>query len=188
MASQRTSWTQNADATLVVIAVLWAVFLVDWLLPVNLCALGIRPRELGGLLGIVLCPFLHANLKHLIANSVALFVLLSLSLTVGRLLTICALLYVLLISGGTVWLLGRAGTVHVGASGLIFGLIGFLAASGILRLEWRALAYAILALFLYGGSLFTLFENQPGVSWLSHVGGFIGGILSAWWLRKMPAR
>jgi membrane associated rhomboid family serine protease len=102
---------------------------------------------MGGLPGIVLCPFLHVSLTHLIANSVALFVLLSLALTIGRVLTICALVLILLFGGGLVWLFGRAGTVHVGASGLIFGLIGFLAASGLFRLEWRALAYSILALY-----------------------------------------
>lgn len=185
---KRASWSENADIALIIVGLLWAIFLLDYFLPLHLQAFGIRPRELVGLRGILLCPLLHGSFAHLIANSVALFVLLSLSLTMGRVLTILASAVILLAGGLASWLLGRSGSVHIGASGWIFGLIGFLSASGLFRLEWRAFFYALLALLLYGGSLFTLFQNQPGVSWVSHAGGFLGGILAAWWLRKLPAR
>lgn len=170
------------------VGVLWFVFLLDYVLPFHLRALGIRPRELAGLWGIVLCPFLHANLAHLSANSMGLFVLLSLSLSMGRVLTLGAVAVIWLLGGSLVWLLGRSGSIHVGASGLIFGLIAFLAGSGIFRLEWRALLAALLALGLYGGALLTLFQNQPNISWISHAAGFGAGLLAAWWLRRTPAR
>jgi membrane associated rhomboid family serine protease len=185
---KRGSWSENADISLVVIGVLWVVFLLDYFLPFHLGGLGIRPREIVGLRGILLCPLLHGSFSHLIANSVGLFVLLSLSLTMGRVLTVLATAVILLLGGMSVWLFGRSGSVHIGASGWVFGLIGFLSASGIFRLEWRAFFYAVLALFLYGGSLITLFQDQPGVSWISHAAGFVAGGLAAWWFRKMPAR
>lgn len=181
---RKASWTDNCAVSLRVVLFLWAVYILNFLLPVDLRAYGIRPRYLPGLWGILACPFLHANWAHITANSTALFLLLTLALTYSRRLTYAALLGSGLLGGLAVWLLGESGTVHIGASGVIFGLIGFLIAAGFFRREWRALLYSIVVFLLYGGALTLLMERTPGVSWISHVGGFCAGVLSAWWTRK----
>ena len=184
----RRAWAENADAALAAVGLLWLVFLADKVIPADLRGLGIRPRQISGATGILFCPFLHASLAHLAANSVALFVLLMLSLSLGRGLTLEVVILTAGIGGSLVWLLGRSGTVYVGASGVIFGFIGFLLAFGLLRMALRPVLVSLVVFALYGGSLLTLLRNQPGVSWLAHVGGFVAGVMSAWWMRNAPAR
>ena len=182
--ARKNSWADSTDTAIHVVGIMWLVFLAEILLPFDLRAQGIRPRSMTGLWGILFCPFLHANLTHLAANSVALFVLLVLSLSFSRRLTTVASAFILLIGGGLVWCLGRVNTVHIGASGWIFGLIGFLITAGAVRKEWRALVFSLLVLVLYGGTLHALLHSEPGISWISHAGGFVAGVLSAWWTRK----
>ena len=185
---KRGTWAENADVALAAVGILWLVFLADKILPADLRGLGIRPRQASGALGILFCPFLHASFTHLAANSVALFVLLTLSLSLGRGITLEVVILTAGIGGFLVWLLGQSGTVYIGASGVIFGLIGFLLAFGLFRRAIRPALMSLMVFALYGGSLLTLFRNQPGVSWLAHAGGFIAGVMSAWWMRAAPAR
>ena len=184
---KRGSWARNADTALAAVGLLWLVFLADKILPADLCGLGIRPRQASGVAGILFCPFLHANLAHLAANSVALFVLLTLSLSLGRGLTLEVVLLTAAIGGFLVWLLGASGAVYVGASGVIFGLIGFLLALSLFRMAIRPVLVSLVVFALYGGSLLTLFRNQPGVSWLAHASGFVAGVIAAWRMRNAPA-
>ena len=123
----------NLLIALAVVGLIWAVYLVDMLLPGELARFGIRPRSLAGLWGIPASPFLHAGIPHLIANSGALFVLLVLALSVDRVLAAEAIVIIIVVGGGLVWLFGAPRTVHVGASGVIFGLIGFLLFAGFFR-------------------------------------------------------
>lgn len=165
------------------VAVLWAVFLVDRMVPLDFRAFGLRPRNTDALSGVVLSPFLHGNFQHLLGNSGALFVLLMLSLSLGRRLTFAALLIILLAGGGAVWLFGAPNTIHIGASGIIFGLLGFLLFLGIFQRRWTSLMLSAAVGVVYGGMLFSLFRYQPGVSFSGHLFGFLAGVLAAWVLR-----
>ena len=181
----KSSWIRNADAALYTVLVLWGVYLLNHLvLSVEFTAYGIYPRHLLGLRGILLSPFLHANLGHLVANTVALFVLLTLSLSLSKRLTTVAISVSILLGGGIVWLLGDSDGNYIGASGVIFGLIGFLLSAGIFRRELRALLYGLIALAAYGGSVLTLLELTPGISWLAHAAGLVSGVAVAWETRK----
>ena len=174
---------KNIRTAFIAIAALWLVYFIDFFLAADLRHFGLEPRQVDGLWGILFMPFLHANLNHLIANSGVLFILLSLSLSYSRALTIRALLTIVVLGGGMVWLLGSGGTIHIGASGIIFGLIGFLMFLGVFRREWKALIFSIIISILYGGALFSLLIYVPGVSWTGHVFGFIAGVVAAWWTR-----
>ena len=171
---------QNLIIAAAVLAVVWAVYLLDLALATDLRMYGIRPRTLSGLWGILCSPFLHLNLRHIVANSGALFVLLLLALSYNRLLALEAIVIMMLVGGGLVWVFGGKNTVHVGASGVIFGLIGFLLFSGIFRRNFKALAVSLVVLFLYGGVLLYGLVPTPGVSWTGHAFGFAAGILAAW--------
>ena len=175
---------RNIRSAFIAIAVLWIVYIINFVLPVDLRLYGLIPRHTDGLWGIIAAPFLHVDIHHLMANSGALFILLAVSLSYSRPLTLRALLVIVLAGGGMVWLLGRPGTVHIGASGVIFGLVGFLMCLGIFRREWKALIISIVITILYGGALHSLLIYIPGISWTGHLFGFLSGVLAAWCFRN----
>ncbi|MBU2551614.1 MAG: rhomboid family intramembrane serine protease [Proteobacteria bacterium] len=178
---------QNVIIALVVVAILWGVLIADWFLPLDLRRFGIRPGSSGIPWGVLFSPFLHANTAHLAANSGALFVLLILSLSFGRLPALEALTVIVLGGGGLVWFFGQRGTVHIGASGVIFGLIGFLIFAGLFHRNWKALILSLIVFFMYGASLLTLLVHTPGVSWSGHFFGFLSGVVAAWLTRPRRA-
>jgi membrane associated rhomboid family serine protease len=175
---------KSIKISLIVVMILWCVFLMDALLPADLRLYGVRPRNMDGLWGIAFSPFLHGSLHHLIANSTALFVLLTASLSYSRRLTVKAVLIIAVVGYGLVWLFATPNSVHIGASGIVFGLIGFLLFIGIFRMDWKALALSVAVFLFYGGALTSLAGHRPGVSWAAHFFGFLAGALSAWWTRK----
>ena len=178
----------SIQLALAAVAILWLVYCINFFLPIDLRLYGLRPRQLDSLAGIVFTPFLHVDLRHLIANSGILFVLLSVSLSFSRKLTFRALWIIVLVGGGLVWLAGNGDAIHVGASGVIFGLIGFLMCLGLFRRDWKALIISLVIFLLYGGILQSLFIYVPGISWTGHLFGFISGVLAAWWTRSARKR
>jgi len=181
------------------LALLWAIFIVDIVLRSLFGIwiagwLGLRPREVDGLIGIVTSHFLHANIAHLAANSLGLLLLGWFSCKYSRSLTLVAIFYSMLIAGVLTWCLGswfQPHTVHVGASGVIFGLIGWLVANGLFRREWAAFFLSLVVVLLYGAALPGVLPSaEPSVaqvSWEMHLGGFIGGVLASWHMRKEKA-
>ncbi len=167
-----------------IVAVIWVIFLLNGFLPVDLRRMGIRPRDPAGAAGILWAPFLHMDWKHLTANSGPLFVLSLMSLSFSRKLTFLAVLIIILGGGAGVWFFGAPHTVHIGASGVIFGLIGFLFFIGIFQRRVDSILVSVLAVFLYGGTLRGLFSWTPGVSFSSHLCGFLSGVFAAWILRR----
>lgn len=174
---------QNFKVALTAVSLLWLVHLLNLLVPVDLRFFGLRPRLISGLQGIVFAPFLHHDIVHLIANTGALLMLLTISLSISRKLTILALLIIACLGGGLVWLFALSDAVHIGASGVIFGLIGFLVFLGFFREEWKTLLFSLAVLFLYGGAFFALLTPVAGVSWTGHFFGFLSGVMAAWWMR-----
>lgn len=162
------------------LAIMWVLEICDSVLPgLELDALGIRPRTLWGLAGIPLAPFLHVGFAHLAANSLPFLVL-------GWLVMLRSLRefwlvtgVVTLVSGLAVWLVAGSGTVHVGASGLIFGYLGYLLFRGIFERSFSTILVALLVGVLYGGALWGVIPLEEGVSWQGHLFGFLAGILSA---------
>ncbi|HPE59745.1 MAG TPA: rhomboid family intramembrane serine protease [Thiolinea sp.] len=169
-------------AVLLFIAAIWGVFLLDRFLPLE--SLGLIPRHLSGLAGIVAMPFLHDNWSHIFSNTVPLFVLLIL-LAGSRANSRWIVISIILLGGVLLWLFGRSASIHVGASGLVFGLATFLIVSGLLERRLVPMAVAILVMFLYGSSLLTgIMPWQRGVSWDGHLFGAIAGALTAWGMVK----
>mgnify|MGYP001817230025 CR=1 FL=1 len=163
----------------VFVGVIWCVFLVGLVLPFNINSLGITPRSGAGLVGIPLSPFLHANLKHLLSNTVPLTILLLL-LAGSKANSPTIVVSIVCIGGALLWLFGRPST-HVGASGLIYGLIAFLLVSGLLERRIGPLLISIVVGFLYGGTLLSGIVPDLGsqVSWEGHLFGAIAGCLVA---------
>jgi membrane associated rhomboid family serine protease len=163
------------------VALIWIVELVDWLiLNGTLDAYGVRPRTITGLRGILFMPFLHRGFGHLLANTIPIFIL-GWLVMVRRTADIFLVAAVTILVGGVgVWLFGGSNSVHVGASGLIFGFFGFLLARAIFERSLAAIALAIVVFLLYGGIIWGVLPGQNGVSWQGHLFGFVGGVLAAY--------
>jgi membrane associated rhomboid family serine protease len=166
------------------VILMWLVKAVELLFDLDLYGLGIYPLKAKGLLGILLSPFIHSDLKHLFNNSLPLF-LLSLALFFFYsevALKVFSWTYIL--TGVLVWLGGREAW-HIGASGLVYGLASFLFFSGIIRRYYRLVALSLLVVFLYGEMVWGIFPGvYKNVSWESHMLGVFSGIVLAIWFRK----
>ena len=158
---------------------LWATFGVNTLLGGGLLQFGIVPRTTNGLLGILAAPFLHANLNHLLANTVPFLLFGWLVMLRDRRHFLPVALYSMLGAGLLAWLLGAPGSVHVGASGVVFGFLGFLLLSGWYARSFASIAISVLVAVVWGGTIAGVLPGTPGVSWQGHLGGFIGGVLAA---------
>jgi len=176
-ATDRRRLLRALNASLALVLMLVAVFAaqgdIDWR------AWTVMPRALAGLLGLLTAPLLHGSLEHLGANAVSLLLLGTLAGSVYPRATLRALPLLWLGSGLGAWLLGDPGTHHLGASGLTHGLMFLLFALGLLRRDRPAIAAAMIGFFLYGGMLLTVLPHDPGVSWQSHLGGAIAGVVAA---------
>lgn len=165
-------------------AALWAVFLADWILPGEFNRWGSIPRHIEGIWGILFSPFLHANLGHLLSNFLPLMILLALLLATQR-NGWWIVLQIVLLGGLLLWIFGRP-AVHVGASGLIYGLIAYLMAAGFRQGRFGPALAALFVGFLYGGTLLwgVLPTVDKHVSWDGHLtsaiaGGLLGYFSSA---------
>ena len=166
---------EEVHGVLVFVGVIWCVFFVGSVAPFKLDSFGVTPRTLVGLVGIPAMPFLHANLAHLLSNTVPLTVLLLL-LAGSRAKSWVIVVDTVLLAGVLLWLFGRPAT-HIGASGLIYGLIVFLIVSGFLEKRIVSLVISVAVGFFYGGTLVSgiLPRLESQVSWDGHLFGAIAG-------------
>lgn len=160
-------------------ALLWFIECIDWLVPLQFDQLGIRPRTLAGLWGILFAPFLHGSFGHLIANTLPFIVLGFLTTARKRMDFYAVVVGSALVSGLGTWLIGGAGSVHVGASGVIFGMLGFLMGRGIFERSLSSIALSVGVTAAFGGMLWGVLPMMVGahISWEGHLFGFIGGLL-----------
>ena len=167
------------------IAIFWAIEILDILVfNGSLDRYGIQPHSIVGLRGIVFAPFLHGSLGHLIANTIPF-------LTLGWLTMIqetsdfyIASIMSALVGGLGVWLFGSPNSIHIGASILIYGYLGFLLLRGYFQKNFPSIVLSVFVAIAYGGFIWGVFPSQMGVSWQGHLFGFIGGAIAA----KMVAK
>lgn len=179
----RPAWLHRVIPVLLLVGLMWASELLDLLTPLRLDGLGIRPRDPDGLAGIVLSPFLHLGLGHLLANTSGLLVLGALLAWTTRHLWLVTV-GVVLLSGAAVWLLGDARTVVIGASGLVYGYAAFLAVYGFAARRVVPVVVGLAVIALYGGLVWGVLPLRPGVSWQGHLFGALAGVALALWLGR----
>jgi membrane associated rhomboid family serine protease len=162
------------------VALAWGVELVDQVVfRGSLDRYGIQPRTVTGLWGILAAPVLHAGWLHVAANTLP-FVVLGWLVMLRRTSDFLVVTVLAVVIGGLgVWVFGAGNSVHVGASGLIFGYLGYLLARGFFERSVWAVVLGLVALVLYGGVLWGVLPGQPGISWEGHLFGFFGGVVAA---------
>jgi membrane associated rhomboid family serine protease len=164
-------------AVLFIVLILWAILFIGYVFPIQ--DYGIRPRTVQGLIGIPLAPFIHAGIDHLIANSISLLILGSIFLTMERKLSAPIVIQIIFLGGFGVWLIGRSDYTHVGASGVVYGILGYLLTAGIFTRNLTAILVSVILFVLYGGAIWGIFPTGGFVSWESHLCGFLSGIITA---------
>jgi membrane associated rhomboid family serine protease len=168
-----------------IVVVLWAIELVNMLLGDRFYTYGIRPREISGLQGILFAPFLHGNWRHLISNTVPLVILSSLILSkdVGEWIAVTVL--AALGSGVGTWLFGASNSVHIGASGVVFGYFGYLVTRAYFDRSIGSILVSLFVMMLFGGMIWGILPIRMGISWEGHLFGLLGGIGTAWLIAKI---
>ena len=163
---------------------IWIIQLLNWSLDLGLQRFGVRPHQWAGLPGIVVAPLLHGGFAHLIANSLPLLVVGIAMLHLYPDAARWVLPAVYLGPGIAVWLFGRE-SVHIGASGLVYGLVGYVFVAGLIRRDRRAIAASLLVSFMYGSLAWGVLPTEPGVSWETHLAAALIGVLLAIALRRL---
>jgi membrane associated rhomboid family serine protease len=169
---------ERVEPVFVMLAIMWVAEVLDLVLRGRLDRWGIQPRQLDGLVGIVFAPFLHDGFIHLITNSVP-FVVLGVAIAVGGTRNFAVVTVIVVgVGGAGTWLTGAAGSVHLGASGLVFGYVTYLISRGFFARRVTYVLGGLLAAMFYGGVLWGIVP-RPGVSWQLHLFGAIGGVVAA---------
>jgi membrane associated rhomboid family serine protease len=160
-------------------AAMWVVEGIDQVAGGRLDGNGIEPREVDGLDGVVWAPFLHADWQHLIGNTIP-FLLLGFAIALSGVARVILVTVIVAVVGGLgTWLLAPANTVHIGASGIVFGFAAYLVARGVFsRSPWQLLLGAVVVV-VWGATLLQGLVPEDGISWQGHLFGAIGGVLAA---------
>jgi membrane associated rhomboid family serine protease len=170
---------------LLAVGLMWTVFAFDRVFDLDLFRFGVLPRSLRGLFGILVSPFVHGGLDHLMNNSAPILVLGWLLVYFYPMASWRVLVASWAISGLWVWVVARD-SYHIGASGIVYGLAAFLFFSGIVRRQIALMTVSLIVVFLYGSMWWGVLPLVPGVSWESHLCGGVAGAVMAWFYRKVP--
>jgi membrane associated rhomboid family serine protease len=169
-------------------ALMWVVELVDQIAGGRLDRGGIAPRELDGIDGVVWAPFLHGGFDHLIGNTIP-FLLLGFAIALGGVARVAAVTVVVAVVGGLgTWLVAPANTVHIGASGIVFGYAGYLVARGVFSRSAGQIVLGVVVLAVWGTTLLRGLVPETGISWQGHLFGAIGGVIAARLLHRRAVR
>ncbi len=174
---------ESIKLPIVFLLVLWAIHIFQFVFGLRWGFLGVYPRAIFGLKGILTAPFIHGDFTHLLNNSIPFFVLSTMTLYFYRTVAIRSISLIYLLTGFAVWLIARE-TFHIGLSGVVFGLFGFVLGNGIFRRNIRSIVLALIVFLLYSGMLAGLFPVEEGVSWESHAAGFVIGLFTAYYYKE----
>ncbi|NNF20894.1 MAG: rhomboid family intramembrane serine protease [Saprospiraceae bacterium] len=166
------------------IVVIWIVHVWTQATGISLSRYGVFPREPDGLIGILTAPLVHGSWEHLISNSAPLFVTATMISFFYKRVAIPSFFFIYLLTGASVWLFGRS-VYHIGASGVVYGLVAFIFWSGIFRRNIKSIILALIVIILYSGYLGGILPLKEGISWESHLMGGIVGIIVAYIFKGM---
>lgn len=163
---------------------IWLVYIIEIAFGFNFNKFGIYPNTIIGLRGLILSPFIHSDIKHLLSNSVPLFVMLGSLFFFYHKIAYKVLILGILMSGLLTWIIARPAN-HIGASGVIYFLVSFIFFSGIFRKYYRLIALSLTVVFLYGSMIWYVLPVEERISWEGHLSGFVTGFVFALLFKKV---
>ncbi len=182
--AQRDDRVSGALFIAVLVAIMWVVEVIDSVSGGDLERHGIEPHDPDALPAIAAAPFLHGSWGHLIGNTVPFLILGCAIAFSGLRRVVWVTVIVAVVAGVGVWIFAPAGTVHIGASGLVFGYATYLIFRGLFSRSIVHIAVGLVVVVVYGGTLLFSLAPRDGISWQGHLFGALGGILAAWWLDR----
>ncbi len=162
---------------------LWLIHIVSSLLKIYPYKLGVLPRSLSGLIGIITSPLIHSNFSHLISNTIPLLIMGFGIFYFYPKAAYKVFAFVYFCTGIFVWLFARE-VYHIGASGIVYAFVSYLFFSGIFRRDNKSITLSLIVVFLYGGLVWGVLPGMEGISWESHLFGAIAGFIAAFIFRK----
>ncbi len=165
------------------ILLIWLIFIAAKLFNIDLVEFGVYPKSISGLKGILFSPLIHSGFTHIFSNTIPLWLGFFCCIYFYRSSVYYTFWLVYILSGIMVWLAARP-SYHIGASGLVYGILSFLFFSGVIRRDKRSITLALLIAFLYGGMVWGVLPIDRDISFESHLAGAITGILCAVFFRK----
>lgn len=169
------------------IVVLWVMEVYQLVVGNDLHRWGIFPREWDGFVGILTAPFIHSDFEHLISNTVPLFTLTSVMVFFYRKVAVPSYVIIQFLTGFSVWVFARP-SYHIGASGVVYGLVSFVFWSGVFRRNIKSIVLALIVVIMYSGYFYGVLPNKEGVSWESHLFGGIVGIFAAFLFKNIKEK
>jgi len=166
------------------VAVLWGIHLFQVISGIDFGSLGVYPRRQFGLKGILFSPLIHSGWPHLLSNTPPFFVLTLILFFFYRRAAVPSFISIYLLTGLTVWGFARDNAFHIGASGVIYGLVAFVFWSGIFRRNVKSIVLALIVVVYYSGMFAGLVPTDEKVSWESHLFGALVGIFVAFWFKN----
>lgn len=167
----------------VILIFIWSVYIYEYKTNSNLNSFGVYPGSIAGLRGVLFAPMIHNSISHLVNNTIAFFILFNLLNSFYNTLSKSIFFFVYIFSGLLTWILGQNG-YHIGLSGVIYGIFGFLIASGLIRKNYKLLAISFAVIFWYGSMFWYVFPIEEGISWEGHLSGLFVGVIWALIYRK----
>jgi membrane associated rhomboid family serine protease len=176
-------WKHALRPALMLVGLMWLFHLLQLATQEQWVHLGILPRHVEGVVGVFTAPLIHGSIQHLISNTFPMiFLMVVLGLAYPRSARY-AFVFVYIGTGIGMWLFARS-NYHIGASGVVYGLVAFLFWTGLFRRNMRSIALSLAILFLYSGYIWGIFPNKPGISWDGHLIGALVGVVVAYLLRN----
>ena len=179
MTRQDVSYFGSSVVAIRLVFLMWLTYSIEYFYGFNFVFLGIKPRSIEGIPGIIFAPIIHGSLYHLISNTLPLLFLGTTLFFFYQWIGRIVFLRCYFITNILVWIFSPRPTYHIGASGLIYGLAAFLVVFGLLRKNVVSLFISIIVILLYGGIFYGVLPGDPQISWESHLAGALVGTVTA---------
>jgi membrane associated rhomboid family serine protease len=163
--------------------ILWLVHLAQVITGIDFGPLGVFPRRLEGLSGVLTSPLIHGSWEHLFYNTLSFFLLSAVIWGFYPRIALRSFILLYLLSGVGVWFFAQPNSYHIGASGIVYGMVSLVFWSGLFRRNLKSIVLALIVLVMYAGFFEGIVPGKEGISWESHLLGAIAGIIIAWWYR-----
>lgn len=185
MKSDLVKFKDSVFYSLAFIALLWIVKAIEFSISGDFGDYGILPRKISGAIGIITGPLIHGDINHLFSNTIPLLILgIGVIYFYNKIaFEVIALIY--LMTGVWVWIAARE-AYHIGASGIVYGMVSFLFFSGVFRKDPKSIAVSLVVTFLLGGMIYGIFPTNDNISWESHLLGSLAGVFCAFYFRGVP--
>lgn len=166
------------------VVLIWAIHILKVITGLPLVKLGVLPGHIEGLPGILTSPLIHGSWEHLFYNSVSFLILGAVLFSFYPRIALKSTFWLYLLSGLGVWLFARPNSYHIGASGVVYGMVSLVFWNGVFRRNIKSIVLALIVLMLYAGFFEGIVPGKDGISWESHLLGALAGIGLAWFYRK----